>query len=103
MADANYARYEIVVSFVNDAVDGLMETYGLAWKATDKDQVDDAVSHDLNGDGRIDSHDMVVLLENIIKFSKGTDDYLLGDVNNDGKLDMNDVDSFVSQIEPDSR
>ena len=105
MADANYARYEIVVSFANDtdSVDGLMETYGLAWKATDKGQVDDAVSHDLNGDGRIDSHDMVVLLENIIKFSKGTDDYLLGDVNNDGKLDMNDVDSFVSQIEPDSR
>jgi hypothetical protein len=99
-ADANYTEYEIVVSFADgtnpDA--GLVEDYGLAWRATGTGQEHDATWYDLNGDGRLNKKDILVLLENASKSLTGSNDYLVGDINDDGRIDIKDITLFANQI-----
>jgi hypothetical protein len=100
-ADANYTDYEIVVSFADDNPQpGLTENYGLAWRVTDANRLWDKRWYDLNGDGRTNKEDIVVLLKNMTRFAKGSDDYLIGDINDDGIIDMNDVSLLIRQIDP---
>ncbi len=99
-ADANYTEYEIVVSFADgtnpDA--GLAEDYGLAWRVTETGPEHDATWYDLNGDGRLNKEDILVLLENASKSLTGSNDYLVGDINDDGRIDLKDITLFANQI-----
>jgi len=55
-------------------------------------------SQDLNGDGKVNKEDIVVLLKNMTRFAKGSNDYLIGDINDDGLINMNDVSALALQI-----
>jgi len=93
-ADPNYSTYEIVVTFsdVAQTTDAaLSQRYGLAWDVHGIDSRDSIWWYDLNYDGKVDSLDFTVLVDNLKKANEGAAEYLLGDINADGVIDINDV------------
>ena len=100
-ADKNYNQYEIIVSYSDDdsAKDNTHAAYGLAWEFGPRDEAEPQQWHDLNCDGAIDGQDMLVLLENMLKFGNGGDQYLIGDINGDGSIDFDDTEVLLKKVE----
>lgn len=99
-ANANYSDYEIIVSFADEtgSQSKQAEKYGIAWRVTEANPQNGTASQDLNGDGKVNKEDIVVLLKNMTRFAKGSNDYLIGDINDDGLINMNDVSALALQI-----
>lgn len=98
-ADANYANYEIVVSYSN--TDGpsrmsTMQRYGLAWNISKPEDSDNIFRYDLNADGIVNEPDFVILLNNIITTPEPPESYPLGDINSDGVIDVNDFQTLMN-------
>ena len=102
-ADPNYSSYEIMVTF-SDAADpndtDTAQRYGLAWKTNDVDKTKSIYWYDLNGDGKVDTLDTAVLLENLNKTVESEEGYLLGDINMDGVIDIKDVVILMNHLTP---
>ena len=90
--DPNYNNYKLVVTLGDDQQDNDagLQNYGLAWQTANK-TVKDIYWYDLNGDEKIDSMDIGMILENMSAEQKDTSYPLLGDINLDGMLDIEDI------------
>jgi hypothetical protein len=97
--DANYADYEIVVSYgdadiQNQTAGG--QSYGLAWDVKDAPNNDSILWYDLNNDGIVDESDFTVLLDNWVNSVTSPESYLYGDIDNNGLFDANDIGIFLN-------
>jgi hypothetical protein len=92
--DANYTRYELVVTYSNvddpNQIPG-KQRYGLAWNVSKKQDRDNILWYDLNTDGIVNEMDFAVLLNNLLTSVKSPKSYLLGDINANGLIDANDL------------
>jgi len=100
-ADANYANYEIVVSFsnTNDQKEtAASQRYGLAWNTSERQDSDSIFWYDLNADGIVNESDFLILLNNLLTLNstKSPKSYLLGDINTDGAIDINDSEILLN-------
>jgi hypothetical protein len=93
-ADANYANYEIAVSY-SDTSNRLTQRYGLAWKTSEAPDSDNILWYDLNADGIVDDLDFTILFNNLTTSIKSPESYLLGDINTDGVIDVNDLQILI--------
>ncbi len=96
-ADANFANYELIVTYTNSSDDNEIQPdqrYGLAWNVT-KQNNDNILLYDLNADGVVNNSDLTTLVENIAAGGKQAKGYLLGDVNADGKIDKKDFEIIL--------
>ena len=96
-ADANYTNYEIIVSYSDiDDNRAVTQRYGLAWKASEKENNDNTSWYDLNADGIVNDSDFIIVLNNVSNSTKSPETYLLGDVNSDGAIDAYDLEVFLN-------
>jgi len=104
--DPNYSTYELIVTFSDPAdsndvsTAGILERYGLAWRADDADKTESIYWYDLNCDGTVDTLDFAVLLKNLNQPAETDTGYLLGDINMDGMIDIKDVAILMEHITP---
>jgi hypothetical protein len=101
--DPNYSRYEISVELTEPGDDQASENYGIAWRLTEPVNDKSPAFYDLNGDGKTDRQDMIMLLANSVKCLNGSSDYLVGDINNDGTIDIKDISEFAAYVQPNFR
>jgi len=100
-ADANYANYEIIISFSetdNQKETAASQRYGLAWKTSEKQDSDSIFWYDLNADGIVNESDITILINNVLASNntKPPKSYLLGDINTDAKIDINDLEILLN-------
>jgi Subtilase family/Dockerin type I domain len=98
--DPNYNNYKLIVTLGNDQQNNNagLQNYGLAWQ-TAKKTVKDIYWYDLNGDEKIDSMDIGMMLENMSGDQEETPYRLIGDINLDGTIDIEDAKLLMSRRE----
>jgi subtilisin family serine protease len=98
--DPNYNNYKLVVSLGDNQQDNNagLQTYGLAWQTTKKVEKD-IYWYDLNGDEKIDSMDIGMVLESMSENREDSPYQFIGDINLDGTLDIEDVKLLMSRRE----
>ncbi|MBN2136344.1 MAG: S8 family serine peptidase [Sedimentisphaerales bacterium] len=95
-ADANYTDYEIIVAISNpEEASPAPQHYGLAWSVSEAPAKESLFHYDLNADGIVDTADIAVLMNNLIRWRQAEEDYLIGDLNTNGVIDANDFEILL--------
>jgi len=96
-AEASNFRYELIVAtgdgFAGNSKD--LQRYGIAWKVSQRYEMNKLAWYDLDGNGRIDNDDLTIMLSNLEEYQNSPDEYLFGDINDDGLIDVEDVKVWV--------
>ncbi len=100
--DADYTRYEIVVT--HSAISGDVEKYpseryGLAWRTSLADGMENIFWYDLNLDGKVDADDLILLMNRFAESDKNATGYGPGDLDMSGVVDVADLTAFMTGME----
>ena len=99
--DPQYTRYEIVVTFselAGDVEKYPIERYGLAWGISPADNRDNIFWYDINLDGKIDSDDLVLLMNRLVESDKDAIGFGPGDIDLNGMVDIADLTAFMARF-----
>lgn len=97
--DRQYNSLELVVDY-SDADNRLgNESYSLAWRIVEDRSGDDLNYYDLNGDGKLDIEDTIVLMNyQGMSSQPGDRDFITGDINMDLKVDSEDLRLMAARL-----
>ncbi|MBE0536985.1 MAG: S8 family serine peptidase [Phycisphaerae bacterium] len=100
--DADYTRYEVVVTFseiAGDVEQYPSERYGLAWRTAPADNGDSIFWYDLDLDGDIDSDDLILLMNRFVGSEMSSTGFGPGDIDMNGVVDIKDMQSLMARVQ----
>jgi hypothetical protein len=99
--DAQFTRYEIVVTFSDvsgDTVKYPSERYALAWKTGPDETAENMLWYDLDLDGDIDRDDVIACINKFVPSESAPGGHAPGDINMDGKIDVDDLNILMTRL-----
>jgi len=99
LADANYTRYELAVSYSSEQhwSERSEQTYALSWNIDKMPVRKDISWYDLNSDGVVDEADILILIENWLQSVNSPDSYVFGDYDSNGRIEAADVGKLLDE------
>ena len=105
--DKGYTGFQLVVGHSGAAdaeTPGKVESYGISWRISSKNEELERLWYDINGDGRVNIDDAIALMNNNGKSPEtsidGLNDFIVGDINLDGVIDIHDIVKLLKNIPP---